>query len=295
MNAGTKLATFAAALAVVFGSALAVGAAVAPIDVGGDAGHDASNGGQPAAIDTTRGLAVAQSGYRFMVETTTVSTSEPTTFAFRIVDDFGVAAVDFVELHERPLHLILLSRNLVDYAHLHPTMDAEGRWTVDLPALSPGSYRVFADFQPAGGQNLTLGTDLSVPGNVESVALPLPVRAITVDGYTVSLAGTPQIGDSELSFDVALDGEQVRTDSYLGAAGHLVAIRVGDLAYLHVHPHEGDESEMVAFTGEFPTAGSYRLFFDFSHDGVVRSASFTIEVPHAMSSGSTPDAHDEGH
>jgi hypothetical protein len=137
---------------------------------------------------------------------------------------------------------------------------------------------VFADFQPDGADNITLGTDISVPGTVAAVALPAPSTVAAVDGYNVTMAGTPAVGEAELSFAVQLGGETVRTDPYLGAAGHLVAIREGDLAYLHVHPHEDATNPVVTFTGEFPTAGHYRLFFDFSYGGKVHTAAFTVAV-----------------
>ena len=52
----------------------------------------------------------------------------------------------------------------------------------------------------------------------------------------------------------------------------------------------------VTFTAEFPTAGLYRLFFDFSVDGTVRTASFTVYVPDTGHDGAGPmDSHEEGH
>ena len=62
-----------------------------------------------------------------------------------------------------------------------------------------------------------------------------------------SRAGT----ESELAFDVTRDGEPVAVEDYLGAKGHLVALREGDLAYLHVHPDE----DRLRFMAEFPTPG----------------------------------------
>ena len=61
---------------------------------------------------------------------------------------------------------------------------------------------------------------------------------------------------------------------YLGARGHLVALRDGDLAYLHVHADE----DRLAFEADFPTVGAYRLFLQFRHGGEVRTAEFTVEV-----------------
>jgi len=64
-----------------------------------------------------------------------------------------------------------------------------------------------------------------------------------------------------------------------------VALREGDLAYLHVHPVEGDHGDHggspdgpVAFATEFPTDGRYRLFLQFKVDGRVETAAFTREV-----------------
>ena len=84
-----------------------------------------------------------------------------------------------------------------------------------------------------------------------------------------------------LKLSVAKDGRPV-TDlqPYLGAYGHLVALRGGDLAYLHVHPdgEPGDGKTSpgpdVEFGAEVPSVGSYHLYLDFKHDGVVRTAEF---------------------
>ena len=282
MRATTKLATFAVVVAVVFGAAWAVGAAVGPVDVGDDNSHTAHNAAAVDGGELPRGLSVAQSGYRLVAEAASVAPGAMHEFAFRILDDEGAPVTAFQELHERALHLIVLSRNLVDYWHLHPTMDESGRWSVDLPALAAGSYRVFADFQPENADNLTLGIDIAVPGTVQPAVAPAAADVATVDEYTVRMKAAPTVGDNELSFTVERGGEIVTTEPYLGAAGHLIAIRAGDMAFLHVHPHTGD-SATVTFTGELPTAGTYRLFFDFSHDGVVRTAAFTVIVPDQMS------------
>jgi hypothetical protein len=285
----TRLALFTAALAAVFGGALAVGAVAGPIDTG-DAHPDPATPAEPAT--RPRGLAIAEAGYRLALESSLVEPGVATELGFTIVDTAGEPVTQFDELHERPLHLIVLSRNLVDYLHLHPQMRADGRWTVALPELAAGSYRVFADFQPAGAEDLTLAADLAVPGDMASPVVPAPAATTMVDGYEVTLTGAPTVGESQLSFTVQQAGAAVRTDPYLGAAGHLVAIRSGDLAYLHVHPHE-EASTAIPFTAEFPSPGTYRLFLDFSHAGEVRTAAFTVAVPDGAAEA-TP-AHEQGH
>jgi hypothetical protein len=323
MRTGTKLAAYGAALAIVLGGGAGLGAAAGPIDVGdaesSDEEHDvhatddagseavaADPGTAPAPDELPGGLAVAQQGYRLVPETDAPAPGEPAEWTFRIVDASGAAVTAYEEEHERDLHLIVVGRNLVDYGHLHPTLAPDGLWSVELPALPPGSYRAYADFRATGADALTLGVDLTVGGSIAAVDVPRPSSEAVVDGYEVGVEGEPQAGESELVFTVRRDGDAVRTEPYLGAAGHLVAIRDGDLAYLHVHPLDGDGNE-IRFAAEFPSPGTYRLFLDFAHGGQVRTAAFTLTVPDGSASGSAtasatttthPPAsgsHDEGH
>jgi hypothetical protein len=156
---------------------------------------------------------------------------------------------------------------------------------VDVSAA--GTYRFFADFAPADHDDaLTLGIDIAVAGDYQPALLPAPAVHAAVDGYDVALAGTPAAGrEAELTFTVTRNGENV-TDlqPYLGAFGHLVSLRGGDLAYLHTHP--ADEATAgehggpsVRFVAEFPSAGTYRLFLDFQAGGNVHAAAFTVNVP----------------
>ena len=102
-------------------------------------------------------------------------------------------------------------------------------------------------------------------------------RAVSDGGYDVRLdaAATRPGQESELRFTVTKDGAPVKTEPYLGAGGHLVALREGDLAFLHVHP---TDERSVEFGATFPTAGRYRLFLQFQHEGRVQTAAFTQEV-----------------
>lgn len=142
-------------------------------------------------------------------------------------------------------------------------MTADGTWTVSLTLPAAGSYRVFADFKH-DGRKLTLARDVSVAGPSAAVVLPAAkATATAAGGYIVRVdAGTPVAGrDLTLRFDVTRAGRPVALQPYLGARGHLVALRSSDLAYLHVHPTGGAEAAgRVSFATEFATAGRYRLY-----------------------------------
>jgi hypothetical protein len=232
-------------------------------------------------------------------------------FRFTVTGPDGRPVTKYTQEHDRDLHLIVVRRDLTGFQHVHPTMAPDGTWSIPLTLPAAGEYRAFADFVPAGGEGLTLGVDLRAAGDYAPAPLPAPSRTAEVDGYTVELAGDLRPGEaSDLTLTVSRDGEPVTDlDPYLGAYGHLVALRDGDLAYLHVHPHgePGDGTTAagpaIDFTAEVPSAGTYRLYLDFSHGGVVRTAAFTVTAgTHTLTSAPaatepTPSpAHDaDGH
>jgi hypothetical protein len=177
---------------------------------------------------------------------------------------------DFDVEHTKRMHLIVVRRDATGFQHLHPVQRADGSWSVPVALRDAGTYRVFADFS-VGGRPYTLADDLADDGSVRSQALPAPADSAEVDGLRVSL--TPE--KKELAFTVTKDGEAVTTEPYLGAGGHLVALREGDLAFLHVHP----DANRLRFEATFPTAGRYRLFLQFkTADGRLHTAAFTREV-----------------
>ncbi|MEO5838011.1 MAG: hypothetical protein ABIQ73_13765 [Acidimicrobiales bacterium] len=280
MNVATKLVSFGVVLGGVFVSSLAVGAVAGPIDVGIASHNETMSDSLHLGETAPRGVSIAAAGFRFEPLTAEVPAERVAAFRFRIVDDDGNAVRRFELNHERELHLIVVSRNLIDYAHVHPVRDEMGEWSVDLPALPAGSYRVLADFRAAGADAVTLGADLVVAGTPRAALVPAAASTARVGDYDIALGGVARIGAADLSFDIRRNGAPVTTDPYLGAAGHLVAIRSGDMAYLHVHPTDDHQSAdgTIRFTAEFPTAGVYRLFLDFSHEGVVRTAAFTVVI-----------------
>ena len=285
MKAATKLVSFGVVLSGVFASSLAVGAVAGPIDVGAKNHNETMSVGMSDAAHLSeiarQGVSIAAAGFRFEPSTAVVDADRGTTFRFRILDERGTAVRDFEVNHESELHLIVVSRNLIDYAHIHPVRDDTGQWSVDLPPLPAGSYRVLADFRAAGAEPVTLGADLAITGAPRSVQLPVPASDVRIGDYDVAIDGAASVGSSDLTFTIRRNGLLVTTEPYLGAAAHLVGIRSGDMAYLHVHPTHDDRSAdgTIQFTAEFPTAGVYRMFVDFSHEGVVRTAAFTMVVP----------------
>ncbi|MEU9700001.1 hypothetical protein [Streptomyces sp. NPDC047981] len=289
MNTGVRITAFAAAVAATFGTAYGVGKGIGPVGEppakaahGEHASAPAEPGTAPAgAASAAGGLQVSDGGYTLDLETPTPAQGR-SVLKFSVKDAGGKNVTAYTTEHGKELHFIVASRDLTVFRHLHPVRAADGTWStpVDLPAA--GGYKAFADFKPAakGAKGITLGADLAVPGAYAPRPLPAATPTATVDGYEVALGGTLVPGRAgELKLTVSKDGKPVTDlEPYLGAYGHLVALRDGDLAYLHVHPNEGGPGPVVSFTATAPSAGSYRLFLDFQHGGKVRTAAFTVQA-----------------
>ena len=301
MRTSLRLGSYALGLVVVLTAALGAGSLTAPPappdrDPHAQAGHAVATGAQSGPAGVPAGLQITEDGYRLQTLSPALTTGRPRPFLFRILGPGGEPVTGYTESHDRDLHLIVVRRDLTGFQHLHPVLAADGTWSVPLAVPAAGQYRVFADFRPAGHERgLTLGADVPALGDHQLRPLPAPARTATVDGYTVTLDGALVPGSSsELSLSVARNGVPV-TDlqPYLGAYGHLVALREGDLAYLHVHPDgaPGDgrtaAGPRVTFHAEVPSDGRYRLYLDFRHAGTVRTAEFTAI---AGTSAATPPA-----
>jgi hypothetical protein len=286
VSATAKLAGFVAALAVLFGGAALAGAAIGPEPDEDSASASSAveehsgmttEGGHGEAVRQLRGLAVAQDGLRVVVEDPELRRDREQTLRFRIVDEGGETVRDFDVEHEKRMHLIMARRDLTGFQHLHPEQAADGSWRTRVRVDEAGSYRLFADFARRE-ENYTLASDLRVDGAADLRPLPEPQpTAVSDGGYDVRLdAGDAHPGEEAgLRFTITKDGEPIETEPYLGAGGHLVALREGDLAFLHVHPTSDDA---VEFAATFPTEGRYRLFLQFQHEGRVRTVAFTQEV-----------------
>jgi len=294
------------AAAAIFGTAVLIAEALGS-DGGGHDGHEetsaAMSPAEPAAAghtdhseeaempasdrETVRGVSAAETGLMLELDQASLPAAERSELSFRVLGDDGRPVTDFEVEHERKMHLIVVRRDLTGFQHLHPAMNEDGTWSTAATLPEPGSYRVFADFNH-GGKSLTLGSDLSVDGRGDYRELPpQDTETEIASGYTVAVESEAAVAgaESELAFNVVRDGEPVRVEPYLGADGHLVALREGDLAFLHVHPagHEGHGAEAgddtaIRFMTEFPTAGRYRLFLQFKDAGEVHTAEFTREV-----------------
>ena len=246
-----RLALFAGVLAVLAAVAALVGRA-SGIDVDDEPAASMAHGSDAVPA----GLALEQDGYRLVAEREALVAGLPQQFVFRILGPSGRVLRDFDVEHERRLHLIVVARSPnTQFLHLHPRQRADGAWTVPVRLPVNGSYRVFADFTTAG-ERRTLGIDLAGYDGPN-------LAADRISQYDVRLDRRGE----RLEFSVGYAGNPVELQPYLGAGGHLVVLREGDLAYVHAHAEEDE----LAFDVPFPSSGRYRLYLQFKVGGRVET------------------------
>ncbi|MEP6661634.1 MAG: hypothetical protein ABJD24_17095 [Acidimicrobiales bacterium] len=237
----------------------------------------------------TDGTKAEAGGYVLRLGNTSLTAGVQWQLVFQISGPGGTTPEGFAIEQTKPLHLIVVRSDLTGYQHLHPTEAPDGMWSVPVTFPNGGTWRAIADFTPiAGGANqarTVLGDNVNVAGEGTDQALPGPSKTADVDGYAVTMTGDLGAGEElPLTFSITKAGQPVDTlEPYLGAFGHLVALRRDDLAYTHLHPSaEALPGSMagptVDFVASVPSMATYRLFLQFQVDGKVHTAEFTASA-----------------
>ncbi|MBV9195829.1 MAG: hypothetical protein JO168_16950 [Solirubrobacterales bacterium] len=294
----SRLAAFSAGLALAAGSAAAIGAATATTPpfqdclkvaaanagFGTQAMADASHGAPPMIepVPGSDGLRSQLAGLRLAPLSRTLTAGASTTWRFRIIGCDGNPVRHFDRDNTKLLHLIVVRTDLTGYQHLHPTLGADGTFTIELRTALPGSYRAIAEFV-IDGRKYVLGTNLTTPGTVRNIPLPAPALEKSVDGYDVELQRPAQMTagqESQLTSRITRHGQPINDlEAYLGSYGHLVALHAPEAAYSHVHPISADPgSGAITFNTELSERGTYRLFLQFQTHGRVHTVAFTQAI-----------------
>ena len=247
----------------------------------GSHGHDIPHGYTDAGSHARPGgLTVVADGLQLVASETRIEAGKSHEWSFLVYDEEGNAVTEFEEIHDQLAHLILVRRDLTRFQHLHPTLADDGTWSAEFVLPDPGVYRAFVDVL-VDDQPTTLGVDLLSSGPAQYEERPRSTREAESDGYAVELTSEEiSVGETvDIEFEVRQGGDVAHLDPYLGAHGHLVTLRDGDLAYLHVHPEETDpEDGVVRFAVRFPTTDRYRLFLQAKPNGELITTSFDVNV-----------------
>ncbi len=138
------------------------------------------------------------------------------------------------------LHLIAVSDDFTTFMHVHPILDKDHHFHIDMQFPKEGLYHVYADGEPDGVGQQVFRYDLTVGSQIERGRTLSPSSAqVTAGPYQIVLGATRlRIGsENELAVHITRNGSPASDlHPYLGALAHAVFIDTGDLSYAHVHP-----------------------------------------------------------
>ena len=207
------------------------------------------------------------------------------TLEFRVLDPATHRPVTRFEIiHEKLIHLFIVSQDLEYFSHEHPELQPSGWFRLRTRLPKPGTYRLLADFDPTGGTPQLAARTFSTAGYFAPLesAIPHPAADLApkqTANLTVSLRPDPDPPiagmKTMLFFRVAPASGLER---YLGAWAHLLAASNDLIDTLHSHPFLADGGPDLQFNLFFPRPATYRVWIQLQRSGVVNTAAFTFPV-----------------
>lgn len=247
----------------------------------------------------------------FQTEPASVKANEAVTLVFKVKNAKGEIVKDLPVVHEKPMHLLVVSEDLNEFYHIHPEPQTDGTYQVKNTFPNGGNYRLYADFTPKDSPQVVEKLTVKVEGKErEKVALVVdPKLEKTMEGLRVEMKPDAEIiAGKELMldfnvFDAKTNKPATNLQKYLGEYAHFVIISEDLKQFVHAHPmskeakmekqdeskpHTHDEqsknqknvkspSTISAHTS-FPTAGIYKVWGQFQRNGKVISVPFIVNV-----------------
>ncbi|RCW48459.1 hypothetical protein [Paenibacillus prosopidis] len=259
-------------------------------------GHGNQSGQTPAANNTTEDSHGGHGGAQkevsdnlkatFAFASGSAKANQETELTIQITDEDGKPVSEFDINHEKLLHLIVVNHDLSFFNHIHPEFQGDGKFTVNTSFPAGGEYKLFADFIPTGGSNITLSEWVNVEGQEGEHTAITPdeklVKEVEGKEAELALSGTKPEEEVTLTFNIRDAKTKEGIDSlepYLGAVGHVVILSADAEHYLHVHPLDEKATGPAAeFATSFPQSGTYKIWGQFQHEGKVFTVPFVVAV-----------------
>lgn len=213
---------------------------------------------------------------------------KPITLNFDIAEKLSHEPLgELINVHEKMVHLIIVSKDLKYFTHIHPDIKGLGQMQVETQFPKEGKYVMYLQFTPAGGTEQTLSQSVQVgKGQFSSARLvPDTEKSKQVDGYTFRMTNTPtQVGKAAMvTLAVENDGMPVANiEPYLGAGGHAVLLSEDAESFLHVHPMTEAKGRYYQSPLQFHTQvnqpGLYKMWIQTQINGQVHTVDFTFQV-----------------
>lgn len=241
---------------------------------------------------------------------------EQVDLSFIVKNSKGEIVTDLQIMHEKPMHLIVVSDDLAEFFHIHPEAQPDGSYKVPYAFKNGGKYKLYADFYPVKDFQVIKIFDLSVTGGEirdREEIKPDAKFEKTVEDLRVlmipegTLEANKQLMLNFLVFDARTNQPVTDLQKYLGETAHFVIINKDLNEFVHAHPmsrdnvknesgaeheHQTNNSEhshdnklmgqmaesTVSAHVSFPKAGIYKIWAEFQRNGKVTAVPFVVNV-----------------
>jgi hypothetical protein len=212
---------------------------------------------------------------------------QDTTIKIDLQDKQGKAIEKYDINHEKQMHLIVVSKDLAYFNHIHPVYKGNGEFMVTTQFPVGGDYKIIADFIPTGMGNMTKTQWVTVQGDAPKPTAIEPDTNLTkvVDGKEISLSFDHIMTGMDLNMTFNIKDAKTKEpitnlQPYLGAVGHVVILSADTEMYLHVHPTDEKATGPDAkFMTSFSKSGIYKIWGQFQQNDKVFVVPFVVKVP----------------
>ncbi|MGE8206956.1 hypothetical protein ACQKP0_20810 [Heyndrickxia sp. NPDC080065] len=214
--------------------------------------------------------------------------NEDVPITIRIMDKNNKLIKKFATVNEKKMHMIVVSKDLSYFDHIHPTLKDNGEFDITTQFPAGGDYRMYAEITPEGASEYSIEDHLiNIQGDIPKAEPIVPDKDFTkvIDGKKVTLSFDDKLQSKKnihMTFTISdANTKKPITDlqPYLGAMGHAVAIDKDLKHFLHIHPiYSQTTGPDVTFMTYFPEKGIYRVWGQFNIDGNILTIPFTVEV-----------------
>jgi hypothetical protein len=225
-------------------------------------------------------------------EPKSLKSGETTRLRFEVRERENPKAIysSFETVHEKLMHLIIVSKDLRYFRHVHPEITAGGAFVLSHTFPHGGDYHLFADVAPRGAGSQVMFVKLKVGGRAgrdERTSEDLSLKA-SAGGAVVEIAPDqhPIVHGKTKVVPVVFRNPADATpvvdlENYLGAKAHLILIHEDALTFVHSHPDEREASAVkgiVPFLVRLPKPGVYRAWLQFMRAGSLETARFEVSA-----------------
>jgi uncharacterized cupredoxin-like copper-binding protein len=180
----------------------------------------------------------------FKAEPTEIKAGTQTTLVLTVKDKQGGVVKDLQIVHEKPMHLLVVSKDLAEFYHVHPEQNADGSYRLSHVFPNGGDYKLYADFTPKDAVQVVEQIDVKVAGTERAKVALQPDASFekSVESLKVLMKPSAEIkAGQELTLDFqAFDASSGKpaTDlqNYLGEIAHFVIISEDMKDFVHAHP-----------------------------------------------------------